>query len=255
MGLAGILSELEGEGYEVRVFGIPACAVGSPHIRNRYWIVAHTRSESERAEKEFRPEGVQPIREDAGNRSSDTQSSQSHLADTDTTSPSRFGGELCEGESEAFGVRDRVEGSGESSKSDLADTECQQDNQEQSRPEKIERGRGADCSSGCGMVDQGHMADTDQVRRGRGSGEPGPAGRGEFEDGNFWSNSVWLPCADGKVRRAPDDSFGLVDGLQPGVSGELGPLHRSVLAALGNSILPQVAFQIIQAIVRAEETQ
>lgn len=40
--------------------------------------------------------------------------------------------------------------------------------------------------------------------------------------------------------RAPDDSFSLVDGL-----------HRSILGALGNSIVPQVATQIMKAIKEA----
>jgi hypothetical protein len=57
-----------------------------------------------------------------------------------------------------------------------------------------------------------------------------------------WSNYVWLPCADGKVRRAPDDSFSLVDGL-----------HRSVLGALGNSIVWPVAQKIISAMIQSEE--
>jgi len=54
---------------------------------------------------------------------------------------------------------------------------------------------------------------------------------------NTWDNSLWLSCADGKVRRAPDDTFGVVDGL-----------HRSLLSGLGNSIVPQVAHKIIMAI-------
>jgi hypothetical protein len=63
----------------------------------------------------------------------------------------------------------------------------------------------------------------------------------EFTGSGQWSNFVWLPCADGKLRRAPDDTIELVDGL-----------HRSVLAALGNSIVPRVAYQIIKAIIEAE---
>jgi len=39
VGLAGILSDVEAQGYEMRVFSVPACAVGSPHRRERYWIV------------------------------------------------------------------------------------------------------------------------------------------------------------------------------------------------------------------------
>jgi hypothetical protein len=53
-----------------------------------------------------------------------------------------------------------------------------------------------------------------------------------------------LPCADGKVRRSPDDSFSLVDGL-----------HRSVLGALGNSIVPQVATQIIRTMIVSEKSE
>ena len=57
-----------------------------------------------------------------------------------------------------------------------------------------------------------------------------------------WDNFTWVPCADGKFRRAPDESFRVVDGL-----------HRSVLAALGNSIVPQVAAEIIGAMLAADE--
>ena len=57
----------------------------------------------------------------------------------------------------------------------------------------------------------------------------------------FWSHYVWTPCADGKVRRAPDDSFGLVDGLP-----------RKILAALGDSIVWPVAAKIMRAIKSVE---
>ena len=41
-GLDSVCDDLESEGYEVRPLIIPACAVESPHIRNRVWIIAHT---------------------------------------------------------------------------------------------------------------------------------------------------------------------------------------------------------------------
>jgi len=43
-GLDSVCDDLEKEGYEVRAVVIPACAVESPHIRNRVWIIAHTTS-------------------------------------------------------------------------------------------------------------------------------------------------------------------------------------------------------------------
>jgi len=39
-----LLSELEGFGYEVQTFIIPACSVNSPHRRDRVWIVANSKS-------------------------------------------------------------------------------------------------------------------------------------------------------------------------------------------------------------------
>jgi len=35
-----VCTDLEGEGYEVRAFNIPAASVGAPHRRERIWIVA-----------------------------------------------------------------------------------------------------------------------------------------------------------------------------------------------------------------------
>lgn len=122
VGLARIIADVEAEGYEVRVFSIPACAVGAPHGRERYWIVADSAGE----------------------------------------------------------------------------------------------------------------------RYKRGDAKPEAHGQHSEHHQGVWGSFVWLPCADGKLRRAPDDSFGLVDGL-----------HRSVLAALGNSIVPQVAAEIIRAMMTA----
>ena len=48
--LYDIIRSLESVGYEVQPFVIPACAVGAPHRRDRIWIVAHrtdTRSENQ----------------------------------------------------------------------------------------------------------------------------------------------------------------------------------------------------------------
>ena len=38
-----VCTDLEGEGYEVRAFNIPAAGVGAPHKRERIWIVANSR--------------------------------------------------------------------------------------------------------------------------------------------------------------------------------------------------------------------
>lgn len=43
MVLEQVCADLEGEGYEVQPFLIPACAVDAPHRRDRVWFVAHRR--------------------------------------------------------------------------------------------------------------------------------------------------------------------------------------------------------------------
>jgi DNA (cytosine-5)-methyltransferase 1 len=45
LGLDQVLHDLEGEGYTARPLVIPACAVDSPHRRDRVWVVAYSESE------------------------------------------------------------------------------------------------------------------------------------------------------------------------------------------------------------------
>jgi len=48
LGYDEVAASLEGEGYSVWTYIIPACAVNAPHKRDRLWIVAHTRDEPRR---------------------------------------------------------------------------------------------------------------------------------------------------------------------------------------------------------------
>ena len=68
-----VCSDLEGEGYEVQPFVIPACAVNAPHRRERVWIIANL----QRVGWETRTrEGIQPqeqIAEGQASRDFDTE--------------------------------------------------------------------------------------------------------------------------------------------------------------------------------------
>ena len=192
LGLNGILSDVEAEGYEVEVLSIPACAVNAPHRRERYWIV--------------------------GKR----------MAHADE--PRREGPDVREGRHDAHGLcAERAQG-------DLADTgrfESGQDEQKRgSQGRTTNRRDSAECVG---------YAESSIGRARENKGEYKWHDRSELSNAGSWNNFVWMPCADGKVRRAPDDTFSLVDGL-----------HRSILGALGNSIVPQVAARVIAAMVKCD---
>jgi len=226
VGIDGILSHLEGIGYEVGICEIPACAVNSPQIRQRVWIVGNangTRGQRWTSRKPQIPQrnGLRPSITSQGNVA-DTQGRQDN---------SRGDGNLAE----AQGCRESGNtASGSGSQSDLADTERLiervQDTQTDSEPFK---------------------GDT----------------RTRFRRGcrGFWDSYIWLPCADGKLRRAVDDSQRMAHGLPVELLEELGSegrqtpeqceVHRSILGALGNSICWPVAAEIIRAIVLTDQAR
>lgn len=228
VGLDGILSDMEGRGYEVAPpIRIPACAVNAPHLRERYWIVAHTQA-----------------RQDDRRGNGDVAEAQGRGQGGDAAARGGCQGNLAD--AARRGLRANGRASGQTGHVDERGEGC--DVEHAARHEHGEAR--ADRQRIREPVQQGDMGDAEKQSIGTGLREKEPEGdarrwRGRpcnaGERDSFWSNYVYVPCADGKLRRAPDDSFGVVDGL-----------HRSVLGALGNSIVWQVAAEIIAAIVEAE---
>jgi len=201
VGLAGILADVAAQGYQVRVFGIPACAVGAPHRRMRYWIVGRRVADSTSEGRRFERGEIQ--------RTDDSQL--------------RKGAPV-----------QRTDSTGED---DLADTE--RDGGWLDQPERPTQGRTADGWSGASV------ANTERPES-RGGTEQGPSqglgrDRPAIDRAGLWSDFVWVPGADGKLRRAPGDTVSLVDGL-----------HRSLLGGLGNSICWPVAAEIIRAMLQTD---
>jgi DNA (cytosine-5)-methyltransferase 1 len=74
MVLEQVCADLEREGYAVQAFVIPAVAVGAPHRRDRVWIVANAKHESERDTERRRNDERTPT----GATGSDTDAPDSH---------------------------------------------------------------------------------------------------------------------------------------------------------------------------------
>jgi DNA (cytosine-5)-methyltransferase 1 len=53
-----VCTDLEGEGYEVRAFNIPAAAVNAPHKRERIWILANSRRSIRREQSTRNKESI-----------------------------------------------------------------------------------------------------------------------------------------------------------------------------------------------------
>jgi len=96
MALDQVLSDLEGQGYEVQPFIIPACAVDAPHRRERVFIVAHTRSrgfgEQELCEEQQRGTQIIGTSQNSANRQpasvcEDVTDPDSNISDTRGAEP------------------------------------------------------------------------------------------------------------------------------------------------------------------------
>ena len=213
LGLDEVLSDLAAEGYAARTFNIPACAVGAPHIRQRLWVVAHSDSQGE-PDKPF----------DGGPGSG--QLGFGFVADTTDN---------------RIGWRQQQSKGGKST-GDVADT----DNERRHGSAGEHGSHGWQVTTGDGET----MADT--KRPGTGVEESRDSGQGREsadtrqskvlrqEDGACSSEGFAASGGRSEVWWEVEPPVGrVVDGL---------PNRVSQLRALGNSIIPQIAQKIGEAI-------
>ena len=81
-----VCTDLEGEGYEVRAFNIPAAGVGAPHRRERIWIVASLEDSRRtlQSRTELREKNEDEVREGYANQHQRSGSpSRSNVANTE----------------------------------------------------------------------------------------------------------------------------------------------------------------------------
>lgn len=291
VGLAGVLAELEAQEYEVRVFGLPAAAVGAPHQRMRYWIVAHANEPRRQGgDAERREDGLRAQHRpgDGGWRrvvfSSECDEDGNcpecgiDYADCPCPGPTQDG---CEYRSTASGLEARPEHGGDTDNS-VGDA-CSEPVERNAGRVSATQGGGSiawdtdghlserlcDATTDCGVADtrrecwEGSSRERPIQDNSRGwVSHPvdyklsHAAALAETS----WADGVLVPCVDPKrgtvLRRAPRDARVLDDGVPVDLVdalAEAGPPHRSVIAAIGNAIVPEVAYRILAAIAEEEE--
>jgi DNA (cytosine-5)-methyltransferase 1 len=246
-----VCTDLEGAGYEVRTFNIPAAGVGAPHRRERMWIVAHAKRFNEikpiRGSNETQ-RGIQEEhrQDDSSPRESSRTSSvrQSDNGHEDVENSRRtIRGEQSSRHQESIGpgTSEKTEWSTDSDsitrssegETIMADTD---EGRSYEQEHKIQTGRNiaspsgedvADTKSSSGNVNEavaGNGGSTTQEVSGDGSSVRGESAWWDFE---------------------PD-----VGRVAHGIPGRV---YR--LKGLGNSIISQIAQEIGNAIIKAERQE
>ena len=276
LGLDQVLFDLESEGYTARPFVIPACAVDAPHKRDRVWVVAHANSKGEPDVTRHAEAGQRLGSEDVGDPSGgrlsgddrwrsgqESADGRAHVADTASGRSQEHG---------HGGAEDAVQ-RGEA----LADA-----NSSQREGRSISSGihsQHTQPDGGGKLFGDRLLADADRDRRqqmsDRESGKGGGVGPQIFEQERnpnsaqkahvFDANSVGLEGgAARQISGLGKESRQSVRAGQnepqfwatePNVGRVAHGIPRRVdrLKSLGNSIVPQVAAQILRAIREAHD--
>jgi DNA (cytosine-5)-methyltransferase 1 len=232
-----VCTDLEGEGYEVRTFNIPAAGVQAPHRRERLWVVAHAKRFNERKSIRGSDETQSRIQEE--HRQNDSASRESsrtgsvwgtnngHEDMENSRRTLQQGTELSKkNENETReGNANIDQRSSSTSRSNVANTESIDSNvgergehQEEGDRQQQTRGKSGET-----------MVDSSTGRRASQETEVQP-GRYSSFDSSWWQSEPEL----GRV----------ANGVQ-------GRVHR--LKSLGNSIVPKIVQEIGNAIIQAEK--
>jgi DNA (cytosine-5)-methyltransferase 1 len=232
MELDRVLSDLEGEGYSVQPLVIPACAVDAKHRRDRVWIVAHADSRGQRqpgvCEEQPQRAEVVGAGEDVAHAGRERLETGWNRSDQ-TANGKVFNGELERG-----------------SENDANAARHEQGRQEQ----RAERQRAGVCG------ESGAMGNSDESRKDACAAASGSR-RAVGE------SSRWLPEPDVGVL-----ADGLPAGLvrqgdfcqwpeEPGIGRVATGVKNRVdqLKGLGNSVLPQVVYEILRVIADLEKSK
>lgn len=229
-----VITSLEGEGYEVITFCVPASAVEAPHRRDRLWIVANTISRG--CGENGQSGGVEGIQRGRQNDAMQIAESDSHSNAAHTASNGySFGREETGGE-----VRESEQGG-------------------------MFKSEGNDCfaadaehAEGYGMC--GHIPTQHSKLRNDNPSNPNANSKGlEGRERSGFSPERYRGEVSGWQQNWPEVAARLC-GMDDGVPAKLdivgsrdNRVHR--LKALGNSIVPQIAFELFKAIQEADDRQ
>ena len=240
-----VCSDLEGAGYEVRAFNIPAAGVGAPHRRERIWIIASlVNANSDGSSATTIGGSVEKASNDDQEGQNKTRESErtsrrerdENMEDSRRTLQSRT--ELRETNEDEVGegYANQHQRSGSASEFNVADTYARLSNgtyeEVQSRGQTFDTS--SERSTDVANTESSNRHDNEAVTRDGGSSTQEVFGDG----GSVPGESTWW-------HTEPD-----VGRVAHGVPGRV---YR--LKGLGNSIVPKIAEEIGRAIIKAESEE
>ncbi len=281
-----VCSDLEGAGYEVRAFNIPAAGVGAPHRRERIWIVAHAKRFNEskpigRSDETSRGIQEEHRQDDSSARessrtSSIRQSNNGHEDMEDSRRTLQQGTELRETNEDEIreGYANQHQRSGSTSESNVANTNDTGDRAPEHETNKDGQKTDERWQEQSQLKSSGHsknVADT-YARLSNGTYEEVQSGWQTFDTSSEGSTDVANTESSNRhdneaVTRDGGSSTQEVFGDGGSVPGEstwwhtepdVGRVAHGVpgrvyrLKGLGNSIVPKIAEEIGRAIIEAE---
>ena len=251
-----VCSDLEGAGYEVRAFNIPAASVGAPHRRERIWIIASlvnansdgsfTTTIGGSVEKTSNDDQEREIKTRESERTSGRERYENMENSRRTL---QQGTELREKNEDEVreGYANQHQRSGSTSESNVAnaisrDVEAGRERQRGIRKESQGQGTSSDVTgSGETKRTEKKLADTNSERL-----EGQRQSSRQFSQKFFASDN-----SEGQQRSMGQGWWSVEPNVGRVAHGVSGRVHR--LKGLGNSIVPQIVEEIGYAIIKATE--
>ena len=247
-----VCTDLEGEGYEVRAFNIPAAGVGAPHRRERIWIIANKKESMVNSNNIRFQQHNETEEETSRRRSSATFKSTSDVANAQSKGTRKNDKGL-------WSRTSRISGGQETT---MANTNLNREkwNQPEDRKGSRTQQSGEDVAHSKSLQGNGRGRHEHSITEQGPQQAGGTSGSGYGDEDVADANETRLQGfrTEHQLRESQsEESTGGVGWWEsePDVGrvahGVSGRVHR--LKGLGNSIVPQIAEEIGRAIIEAEK--
>lgn len=231
--LDAVHDDLEGAGYSVGAFDLPACSAGAPHLRQRLYFVAVAGGGArERLRVPLKRWRAGRLADATGDGRQERSAARLHDHGQGWHDAPRRGATRASGPAATRATGDAgVDGARQYHRELHGDEGQHEVRAPDSDHTSVAAGAARSATGGLGDAERARL----EGGRARGPAIDADGARGPAN--GFWANAVWLPCRDGKSRAVEPGTFPLVDGS---------PTRVGQVRAYGNAIVAEEAAGFIE---------